>query len=601
MKRPTGSPIYGWPAPPHLSTYHLLAAFLAGSALALTLATALLALLWGPPPGLPLVASATRRIVSLACLALLGILMVRPAWRRVALSAMAVFGITSAAPLYSPLHFVTSLARVLRSGDLPEALGLLACLAAGATIAMVLAQSLMARLRPVASATRGSTRWGHGTALQGKAHGLLLGRLNGQMLRFDGSGHLLTVAATRSGKGVGSILPNLLNHPGSLVVTDPKGENFFVTARYRRKVLKQEVVALDPFALTPSASRGFNPMDLIDLDGDNYVENAMTMADMIVSRRGHGHDSHWILEGRALLFAFILHAACIAEPARRNLLEVRRLLTLAPEPLKAVLKEMEDSKVEQVREGAGRILQKSDRERSAVFSTAQSYTHFLASPRMRTALSQTDFALEALTRDTLSLYLILPREHLATFAPWLRLMIACAYHICTHNLLKRARPKERILFLLDEFANLGYMSIMTEAISLGGGYGITLWLILQDMAQLKREYRGEWESFVANSDVIQAFAIQDPFTSEKVSRMLGQTTVWQRHVRRSGRREGRSLVRDYNEDSRPLLRPEELRRLHPDRQLLLVRPYQPLVADKIRYYQDPLLKGRFDPNPYFTG
>ena len=260
---------------------------------------------------------------------------------------------------------------------------------------------------------------------------------------------------------------------------------------------------------------------------------------------------------------------------------------------------MMESPVEQIREGAGRILQKADRERSGVFSTAQSHTHLLSSPRMHRVLTETNVRLERLPMGTLSMYLVLPREYLNAFAPWLRLMIACCYHACTHNVLGRQRG-ERVLFLLDEFANLGYMENIKEAVSLGAGYGISLWLILQDLAQLRREYRDEWESFVANSDVIQAFAIQDPFTSEKVAKMLGETTVWQRRMRKASRREGGRYVKDYDEQSRALLRSDELRRLHPERQLLLSRPYQPVLADKIVYYKDPFFAGRFDPNPYIT-
>ena len=218
--------------------------------------------------------------------------------------------------------------------------------------------------------------------------------------------------------------------------------------------------------------------------------------------------------------------------------------------------------------------------------------------RMRRVLGRSTFRLDELPSGGMTVYLILPREHLSTFAPWLRLMITCCYHACTRSAIQRQAPPRRTLFLLDEFANLGYMSTMREAISLGGGYGLSLWLILQDLAQLRREYRHEWESFMANSDVIQAFAIQDPFTSEKLARMLGETSIWRRRLLRTPRRDGSRLKADYDEDGRPLLRPEEFRRLHPARQVLLVRPYQPVVADKLIYYRDPLFAGRFDANPY---
>ena len=142
------------------------------------------------------------------------------------------------------------------------------------------------------------------------------------------------------------------------------------------------------------------------------------------------------------------------------------------------------------------------------------------------------------------------------------------------------------------FANLGHMSIIKEAVSLGAGYGITLWLILQDLAQLRRTYKDDWESFLANCDVIQAFAIQDPFTSQKIAGMLGDMTIWERRLSKASRHEGSHLKSGYAEASRPLIKPDELRRLHPDRQVLLVRPYQPVIADKLVYYRDSVLAPR---------
>ena len=598
MKRRTGSTLYGADAPLNVGSYGVLGTFLCGSGVALVLAVALLSLLWGPPAGSPLVSPAISRPWSGVGLVLISGLLAKRRWRLCAGAAMAVLLVFAFAPLYSPFLFMRALMHALRAGSAAEMTAVVSSLVLGAALVGLLAHQLMHAVRLRTSAVRGSTRWGTAAALKAAPGGFLLGRVGAKMLRYDGDGHLLTIAATRSGKGVGAIIPNLLNHPGSVVVTDPKGENFYVSGRYRRDTLGQEVVAMDPFGIARAVPQGFNPMDLIDFERDDFVETAMIMAEMIITRRGSAEASHWFLEGKALLFSLILHVADSADSSRRNLIEVRRLLTLTPAGMKPVLNAMLMSEVGQVREGAGRIMQKSDRERSGVFSTAQSYTHFLSSPRMHRVLTQTDFALEDLLQDNLSLFLILPREHLMAFAPWLRLMIACSYYMCTHDVLQRQRPQERVLFLLDEFANLGYMSNIKEAVSLGGGYGVTMWLILQDMAQLRREYRDEWESFVANSDVLQLFAIQDPFTTEKVAQMLGQTTVWQRRTRKASRREGSHLLRDYDEVSRPLLRPEELRRLHPDRQLLLVRPYQPVVADKVRYYRDAFFAGRFDSNPY---
>ncbi len=579
--------LYGWPGPTGAGTHAQLAALAAGSGAALQVATTVMVHLWGPPAAEPLLpVTWTRPVFLVLATASLPFALLRG--RRALGAGLVAVGLALATvPLYNPLYFVVALARM---DDSPAPL---AVLVAAAGLAALLMRGMLAQSRVPGSDAAGSTRWGSARALRtASSGGLLLGRRSGKLLSYDGEGHLITVAATRSGKGVGTIVPNLLSYKGSVVVTDPKGENYRVTARYRHEVLGQQVVALDPFGIAAPHTDSYNPMELVDTGDDGYVETAMMLADMMVP----GSESFWNLEARALIFAFMLHAA--REEGGGNLFGMRRLLTLAPTDLEEALRAMKDSSVAQVREGAGRILQKSEREKSSVFSTAQSRTHFLSSPRMGRVLERSSFRLRELPGGGMTVYLILPREHLATFAPWLRLMIGCCYHACTVGALDGRERSLRTLFLLDEFANLGYMSIMREAVSLGGGYGLSLWLILQDLAQLRREYRHEWESFVANSDVIQAFAIQDPFTSEKLARMLGETSIWRRRLQRSPRRDGSRLKADYDEDGRPLLRPEEFRRLHPARQVLLVRPYQPVVADKIVYYLDPLFSGRFDRNPY---
>ena len=603
MNKRAGGGIYGYSAPGPTTPAGRLIAALLGLALASIIATNILTFSWGAPAGARLLTS--TRVSRLVCASALLAFVVVATWRRgarpVAFAGMGVAVLIALTPLYSPFIFWQVAAQGLQ-GLLTGAAGLRVLLAAmvGGGVGGVFTFHVLRLIRLREGGVKGSTRWGDGAALKGKEEGFLLGIHDDTFLRYTGSGHLMTVAATRSGKGVGSIIPNLLDHPGSIVVTDPKGENHYVTARYRRDVLGHDVVAMDPFGITLAKPMGFNPLDLIDFTGSDYVETAMMMAEMMIVKTTGGGDQHWVREGKSVLYTFILHAATLDEPEKRNLVEVRRMLTQDPDDFRATIMKMSESDIAQVREGAGRMQQKADRELSGVLSTVQSYTHFLSSPRMEQVLTQTEFSMGGVVQDNLSLYLVLPMEHLTAFAPWMRLMVACAYYACTHDVIHRERSEHRILFMLDEFANLGYMSNIKSAFSLGGGYGVTMWLILQDLAQLKQAYRDEWESFVANSDVFQAFAIQDPFSADKVSRMLGQTTVWQRKTRKSTRREGGRLIRDYDEDSRPLLRPEELRRLHPDRSILLVRPYQPIAATKIRYYRDEHFSGRWDKNPYIT-
>ena len=299
-----------------------------------------------------------------------------------------------------------------------------------------------------------------------------------------------------------------------------------MTAR-RRRELGSSVHALDPFGVV-GGTAAFNPLDLIEAsDGQASADandDAWMLADMLVVPKGRGGDhGFWDEEARALLAGLILHVAANAPPELRTLTHVRELLTLPPEPFQVLLKDMLESESAGglVSRAAARLLQKADKERSGVVSSAQSHTHFLDSPRMAAVLGSSSVDLASLKREHLSVYLVLPPERMDTYRPWLRLMIACSLLAMTRTL---GRPRERVLFLLDEFANLGRMGPVERDISLAGAYGTSFWLLLQDLAQLKGTYE-KWQSFLANADVLQAFGVNDWETAEYLSKMTGDATI----------------------------------------------------------------------------
>jgi type IV secretion system protein VirD4 len=172
--------------------------------------------------------------------------------------------------------------------------------------------------------------------------GLLLGCNHDLTLRLDGEGHILTIAPTRSGKGVSCVIPNLLDHAGSVLVTDPKGENYAVTSRWRLSQ-GQKVHALDPFEVV-GGKAGYNPLDLVDVESNDAVDDARMLADMIVLPEGReGDQVFWNEEARGVLTGLILHAASNANTSLRTLMHVRTLLTLPPESFGRLLKEMSES------------------------------------------------------------------------------------------------------------------------------------------------------------------------------------------------------------------------------------------------------------------
>lgn len=514
-----------------------------------------------------------------------------------------IVAIVGIEPLYSPERWLVWAVHLRRApqGDplIQQTLQVL-----GSSFVGLLAATLAVRPPHAArmpSVSHGSAVWGSGEGLKTPT-GLELGRLGSTILRYAGEGHLITVAPTRTGKGVSSVIPNLLHYSGSVIVTDPKGENYSVTAR-RRRALGSAVHALDPFGVV-GGTAAYNPLDLIDANSPEANDDAWMLADMLVVTDVRANDeAFWTEEARALLAGLILHTAASPRPELRTLTQMRSSLTLPPDQFQLLLKEMLVSEAAGglVARAAARLLQKADRERSGVVSSAQSYTHFLDSPRMAQVLGRSSFALADVKRERMSLYLVLPPERMDSYRGWLRVMTACTL---AAMMRLSVPPPERVLFLLDEFANLGRMRPVERAISLAAGYGASFWLLLQDLAQLKGTYAERWQTFLANADVLQTFGINDWETADYVSRMTGEATIRVESENVSaGVSRGRSSSRQQSaaqttsETGRRLLLPDEVRRLSGNEQLLFVRGRAPVRAHRLDYLQDAEYFTQFDANP----
>ncbi|NKL59733.1 type IV secretory system conjugative DNA transfer family protein [Rhizobium leguminosarum] len=424
--------------------------------------------------------------------------------------------------------------------------------------------------------------------------GLLIGRdsKTGKLLRYDGPSHLLTMAPTRTGKGVGTIIPNLLTADRSVICIDPKGENAKIAGRARRQF--GPVHVLDPFGATAEPLAAFNPLDALDPNGLDVAEDASTLADALVfDEPGMAGEAHWNEEAKALIGGMILHIVAHEPPSRRSLVTLRENLTLAPEAFTGLMKEMQDSTAAGglVARAANRHLGKSDREAAGVLSAAQRHTHFLDSPRMARVLGRSDFWFADLKSRTATVFLVLPPDRLSTYSRWLRLLV-------TQSLLEMARapgkPAMPVLYLLDEFASLGHLAPVERAMGLMAGYGVQLWPILQDVHQLRATYGQRAGTFLSNAGVLQVFGVNDHESARLVSDMLGQSTVVFESM-------GRALDSDktgisYGEQhvGRPLLTPDEVRNLPQYTELLFLAGQRPIVAGKLAYYSDREFKGAFD-------
>ena len=460
--------------------------------------------------------------------------------------------------------------------------------------------------------THGSAKFGderRERATLDRSNGLIVGRAKrGWLMRYDGPGHLLTFAPTRSGKGVGVVLPNLLLAERAVLCIDPKGENARIAARARSRF--GPVHVLDPFGASGLPPARYNPLAALDPLSPDLAEDAALIAEALVYDPPEQiSEAHWNEEAKALIAGLILHIVCDPPPDGATLAAVRERLTAAPNAFATTLAAMQASRAADglVARAANRHLGKADREAAGVLSSAQRHTHFLDSRRLCDSLGSSDFAFEALRREHATVFLVLPPERLATHARWLRLLVAQAL-----NALARRTPSSHggeqpsILFLLDEFAALGRLEPIAQAYSLMAGYGVQLWAMLQDLHQLKALYGERHGTFLANAAVTQVFNVSDIDTAQWVARSLGVTTEtfmargsstqsgsgWSRHGPSDSSGKGASWGE--HRVQRDLLTPDEVMRVGAHLMLLLRPGCDPLIAQKLRHYADDEFAGLFD-------
>ena len=451
-------------------------------------------------------------------------------------------------------------------------------------------------------------------------------------LGWAGDGHVLTVAPTRSGKGVGLVIPNLLHYPGSVIVIDPKGENYAVTHRWREEWLGQRIVCIDPFHVVIEKAvmaDSINPLDgIVDysMPPETYLkqnpellDEVGMIADSLVVRPADEKDPHWNDKCRTLLKGLILAVVYGLGPkGRRHLSCVRAMLTAGLERLLGFLPVMESFKgdADGVLGRAAREIRTMGKEEfKNVISFALKHTEFMDSPLVGECLGgqgqdcKGTYDLRDLkTKGGVTIYLILPPHYLAQYGRLFRLWITMAMASMTRTI---GKPKDGcpVLFILDEMAQLGTMDMMRKAVSLLAGYGMSIWMIWQDLSQLKSLYKEDWPSFIANAKIQQFFGINDHETAKYISEMLGEETIKIETKSESSSisKERFALIKATKtknksksnaEKERSLLNPDEVRRLNRETILMFVQGVPPIAAERITYYSDPVFAGRHDKNPY---
>jgi type IV secretory pathway TraG/TraD family ATPase VirD4 len=367
--------------------------------------------------------------------------------------------------------------------------------------------------------------------------------------------HVCLVSGTRGGKGTSSIINTLLVYPGSVVVIDPKGENATVTAARRGKGtlfpgLGQAVHVLDPFGeaqVEAGVRSRFNPFDALDPNSDESVDEAARLADALVIIH-ESNDPFWDESARAMVRGLILHVLTAPEyEGRRDLVTMRDLITRGDWEAVQALREMGEKEIASadamlwdgvarnpafggVVAGIGNtflnMLTDAPRVFQSVLQVANRNTEFIDSPAMQRGLTASDFKLSSLksAKAGMSLYLCLPQRFMSTHHRWLRMMVSL---IVTEMEIVRGRPATGfpVLMILDEFAGLKRMEVIENAVAQMAGYGLKLFFVLQSLEQLKAVYKDKWETFLANAGVKIFFNLEDHFSREYVSKMIGDTEI----------------------------------------------------------------------------
>jgi len=463
----------------------------------------------------------------------------------------------------------------------------------------------------------------NGTPLGGNL--LLLGesQVRGNLHVCPPVQHLISIAPTRSGKGVSLIIPNLLIYRGSVLVVDPKGENAWVTAPHRRDEFNQKTYIVDPWgevnrrygsiAGESETIARFNPLSILNPESDEYVDDLAYLADAIIISQS-SRDPHWDDSARELvagLIAFVVESP--AYSAEASLALVRGLLSLPGPELRVVIK---DAQALGPRSIARTKLSRFDGdtpEINSVMSTARTQTAFLDSDVLARNMEASDFSFEDLCRGNISVYLVLPPDKLETYARWLRLMVSIAIRAVSRAGSLGGLPT---LFILDEFGTIGKLNAVAQAYGLMAGLGMILWAFAQDLNQLKRDYPDHWETFIGNSQAVTCFGVMDNFTADYISKFLGTRTVEHENIQTSvgtsvaPRAPGApfwaaqrtSVQRSTNTStqvmSRPLMHPEEIRGLSRDLCIIMGR-FHPIISRRIVYHLDWRLLHCARPDPRF--
>ncbi len=458
--------------------------------------------------------------------------------------------------------------------------------------------------------TYGSSRWATDSDIAEAGlfdpSGVFLGRFERNYLRHNGPEHVMAFAPTRSGKGVGLVVPTLLAWTNSVVIHDIKGENWQLTAGWRAQF--SHCLLFNP---TDSRSARYNPL-LEVRKGPHEVRDVQNIADILVDPEGAlERRNHWEKTSHSLLVGVILHVLYAEED--KTLARVASFMSDPQRSFEATLRHMMATNhlgsdgqpiVHPVVASAAReVLNKSENERSGVLSTAMSFLGLYRDPTVAAATSGCDWRIADLVDAArpVSLYLVIPPSDISRTKPLVRLILNQIGRCLTERLEgdpSKSR-KHKLLLMLDEFPALGRLDFFETALAFMAGYGIRAYLIAQSLNQISKAY-GENNAILDNCHVRVAFSSNDERTAKRISDALGTATELRAQRNYAGHRLAPWLSHvmvSKQETARALLTPGEVMQLPPNDELVLVSSLPPIRAKKLKYYEDANFIRRVMPVP----
>jgi len=423
-----------------------------------------------------------------------------------------------------------------------------------------------------------------------------------EVIRYSGEAHGILVAPARSGKFRDVICGMVLEWKHSMVIVDPKGQIAAVTKKQREKIGR--VFVLNPFNVWPAylgPSACYNPMSALDPDSNEFDAECDALADAIVVHEGGG-DSHWSDSARLLVGGGMMHLASKWEPPEeRTLGNLRDIICTAKliNFCKSAIAIGDDFAKQKLADFA-EVTADNKGELRSIVNNAKTQTGFITKA-IAENLARSDFQFRDLKKEPITVYVVLPTRMFATAGKWFRLIVASAL-----SELMREERGLPVLALLDEFAQLGHLKAMRDAMGQSAGMGLQVLPVLQDLNQLKTHYKDGWETFLANTEFRMFFKSNDVFTQDYVSKLSGLQTV---KVPNSsfgessggGTRSSSSNL-SLGEQSQPVLQPYEVGRIGPDEFVMFAHGVENTIRGARAPYfnkeRSPELQGLYSPDPY---